>query len=85
MFGKMQTKRLSATSTGQYALESVVTGSIRGDSDVGVLASVDENASVMAAMIWNYHDDDLPKPDAQISLRISNTFPGSRELTMSHS
>ena len=84
MFGKMQARRLDATSTGQYALESVVTGSVRGDSDVGVVASVDENASVMAAMIWNYHDDDLPKPDAQVSFAVSNAFSGCKELKMTH-
>ena len=84
MFGKMQAKRLDATSTGQYPLESVVTGSIRGDSDVGVLASVDEDSSMMAVMIWNYHDDDLPKPDAQISFAVSNAFPGCKELKMTH-
>jgi xylan 1,4-beta-xylosidase len=84
MFGKMQAKRLDATSTGQYPLESVVTGSIRGDSDVGVLASVDEDASMMAVMIWNYHDDDLPKADAQISFAVSSAFPGCKELKMTH-
>ena len=83
MFGMMQAKRLDATSTGQYPLESVVTGSIRGDSDVGVLATVDEEARTMAVMMWNYHDDDLPKPDAQINF-AANTFPGCKALKISH-
>jgi xylan 1,4-beta-xylosidase len=84
IFGMMQAKRIDATSTGQYPLESVVTGSIRGDSDVGVLATVDEEASTMAVMIWNYHDDDLPKPDAQISFSASSTFPDCQALKMTH-
>ena len=84
MFAQMQAKRLDATSTGQYPLESVVTGSIRGESDVGVLASVDEDASMMAVMIWNYQDDDLPKPDAQVSFAISNVWPGCKELKLTH-
>lgn len=84
MFGKMETKRLDASSTGQYDLESVVTGSIRDNSDVGVLASIDSETSTMAVMIWNYHDDDLPKPDAQISFAVSNAFPGCKVLKMTH-
>ena len=84
MFGMMQAKRLKVTSTGQYPLESVVTGSVRGESDVGVLASVDEEESKMAVMVWNYHDDDLPKPDAQISFNITNAFPGCDEAQLNH-
>ena len=84
MFGRMQAKRMEATSTGQYPLESIVAGSVRGDSDVGVLASIDEEESIMAVMIWNYHDDALPKPDAQISFNISNAFPGCKEARLTH-
>lgn len=84
MFGKMQSNRLAATSTGQYSLESVVEGSIRGESDVGVLASINANKDKMAVMIWNYHDNALPKPDAQISFNISNAFPGCPEATLKH-
>ena len=84
MFGKMQAKRLEATSTGQYPLESVVTGSIRHESDVGILASIDDEVSNMAVMVWNYHDDALPKPDAQISFNISNAFPGCKEAKLTH-
>ena len=84
MFGKMQANRLEATSTGQYSLDSVVLGSVRDDSDVGVLASMDEEASMMAIMIWNYHDDALPRPDAQVNFNISNAFPACKEVTLTH-
>lgn len=84
MFGKMQAKRLGATSTGQYSLDSVVASSVRGDSDVGVLASMDEDKTKMAVMIWNYHDNDLPKPDAQIAFNISNAFSGSDQAKLTH-
>lgn len=38
----------------------------------------------MAVMIWNYHDDALPKPDAQISFNISNAFPGCKQAKLTH-
>jgi xylan 1,4-beta-xylosidase len=59
MFGKLQSKRLQATSTGQYPLDAVVTGSVRGESDVGVLASASEDGNTLAVMMWNYHDNAL--------------------------
>ena len=38
----------------------------------------------MAVMIWNYHDDALPKPDAQISFNITNAFPGCTKASLTH-
>ncbi len=84
MFGKMQSKRLQTSSTGQYPLDSVVTGSIRGESDVGVLASADETGNTLAVMIWNYHDDGLPKQDAQVSFNVTSAFPGCSEADVTH-
>ncbi|KAJ7853832.1 family 39 glycoside hydrolase [Mycena olivaceomarginata] len=77
MFGMMQGTRLEANSTGQARLEDVLAHSVQGElSDVGVLASMSAEKDKLALMIWNYHDDALPKPDAEISLRISDVFPG---------
>ncbi|KAK5175222.1 uncharacterized protein LTR77_000359 [Saxophila tyrrhenica] len=84
MFGKMQDKRLQASSTGQYPLQSVVQGSIRGESDVGVLASADEEGDTMAVMVWNYHDNGLPKQDAQIHFNVTDAFPGCSEVATTH-
>lgn len=76
MFGMMQMNRLQASSTGQYALEDVVQSSVRGESDVGVLASTNDEGNQIAVMIWNYQDNDLPKPDAQIAFNMSDAFNG---------
>ncbi|THU81455.1 xylan 1,4-beta-xylosidase [Dendrothele bispora CBS 962.96] len=84
MFGKMQTKRLEAQSTGQYDLDSVVSSSVRGDSDVGILASISDEGNKMAMLVWNYHDDALPKPDAQIFFTISNGFMGHQVVNLTH-
>ena len=84
MFGKMQTKQLDATSTGQYSTQSVLTSSVRDASDVGVLASTNVAGTKTTVMIWNHHDDDLPKPDAQISLKIFNALSGSDTAKVTH-
>ena len=46
-------------------------------ADIDALATAGkEGASVM---IWNYHDDDLPAPDAHIQLTIKH-IPGKKVL-----
>jgi xylan 1,4-beta-xylosidase len=42
---------------------------VRKAPDVGVLASRD--ADRIAVLVWHYHDDDLPGPDAAIDLKLS--------------
>ncbi|KIK68591.1 glycoside hydrolase family 39 protein [Collybiopsis luxurians FD-317 M1] len=84
MFGKLESRRLESQSTGQYPLASVMSGSVRGESDVGVLASISEDGNTIAAMVWNYHDDALPKADAQVSLNISNAFAGQQVANLTH-
>ncbi|KAK7018623.1 glycoside hydrolase family 39 protein, partial [Favolaschia claudopus] len=77
--------RVEANSTGQAGLGDVLENSVHGgDSDVGVLGSVSEDGSRMALMIWNYHDDALPKPDAQIALRVSGAFEGRETIELTH-
>ena len=85
MFGRMQDHKIRATSTGQYDLDSVVAGSVRGESDVGVLASSSEDGNTVTILIWNYHDDDLLKPDASVQLNISSSFPNDcKAAQLSH-
>ncbi|KAJ7263562.1 family 39 glycoside hydrolase [Mycena haematopus] len=85
MFGMMQGTRIEANSTGQASLEDVLAQSVKGElSDVGVLASMSAERDKLALMVWNYHDDALPKPDAEISLRVSDVFPGRVAVGLTH-
>jgi len=70
MFGKLTGQRLIANSTGQLSLDTIVADSVRGESDVGVMAAFNETQNKLAIMVWNYHDDALAKPDAQVTLNI---------------
>ena len=71
MFGKLNGQQLSANSSAQLSLDTVLNDSVRGKPDVGVLAVFNETTNKLAIMVWNYHDDLLPKPDADISLTLS--------------
>lgn len=80
MLGLMGGDRVAAESTGGLALEAVRDGGVRGPADISAMASREGNT--VAVMIWNYHDDDLPAPPADVALTIDG-LPAGR-LLLSH-
>ncbi|KAF2178588.1 glycoside hydrolase family 39 protein [Zopfia rhizophila CBS 207.26] len=48
----------------------VVANGLRHATDAGVLSTCNPEDDRLSVFIWCYHDDDLPKPDAEINLRI---------------
>jgi xylan 1,4-beta-xylosidase len=49
--------------------------SVRDEPDINGLAS--KNGKSAAVMVWNYHDDNVPAPDAPVTLKLSG-IPASR-------
>ena len=87
MFGKLTGQRVTASSGGRVALDDILAHSVRDESDVGVVAAYNTSTRALTAMIWNYHDDDLPKPDAQITLEVSGLaqhWDGCRAARITH-
>jgi xylan 1,4-beta-xylosidase len=80
MLGKMGGDRVAVESSGALALEAVREGGVREKPDISALASRQERA--ISILIWNYHDDDEPAPDAPIDLIVAGV-PGSR-VTLTH-
>jgi xylan 1,4-beta-xylosidase len=74
MLGQMGGDRVSVESSGAVPLETVRETGVRERADITALASRQERS--MAILVWNYHDDDLPAPDAEIALTI-NGVPAS--------
>ena len=74
MFAKLGPERIAATSDAQIPLEQIVADGVRGETDVGVLATRTPQGGV-AVLLWNYHDDDLPGPDAAVRLTIKGRKP----------
>jgi xylan 1,4-beta-xylosidase len=79
MLGLMSGDRVRATSTGGLSLEQVRDSSVRGAPDVAALATRAERAA--AVLVWNYHDDDLPAPDARVELVLEGLPDGAATLT----
>ncbi|MDN5288502.1 MAG: xylan 1,4-beta-xylosidase [Mucilaginibacter sp.] len=80
MFGKMTGQRVAVTSNHMYSLKMVLDSSIRGQTDIGVLATDDSRSA--AVMIWNYHDDDKQGTPESIKLSI-NHIP-AKIVTVTH-
>jgi xylan 1,4-beta-xylosidase len=77
MFGMMGGDRVAVQGNRVGAREIIASG-VRGDrSDVSALASKQGNTA--SVMVWNYHDDDLPGPDAAVRLAVGE-IPASRVL-----
>ena len=74
MFNLMEGNMIKTTNKDAIILDSLVTTGVRGrQTDVDVLASVDEHS--LSAMIWNYHDDDDVEDSfktAHVNLLVKN-------------
>jgi xylan 1,4-beta-xylosidase len=70
MFARLGPERIAARSSAQVSLEQILADGVRGETDVGTLATRTPQGEV-AVLIWNYHDDDLPGADAVVHLVIN--------------
>lgn len=82
MFGMMAPQQLEAASTATVPLETVLASGVKAAPDVGALASRSDRS--ITVMVWNYHDDDLPGPSAQIGTVIRNLQPAPERVLLEH-
>jgi xylan 1,4-beta-xylosidase len=68
MFSRMGAQRVAATSDAAANLDTMIKAGVRERPDVGALASRDANRVTVLA--WHYHDDDVPGPDAAVTLTL---------------
>ena len=82
MAGLMSGERVATTSTGQVPLGELVKNGARQTPDIDALATrADRNAAVM---LWNYHDDDAPGPDADVQVTVSGIPAGVTKVLLEH-
>jgi xylan 1,4-beta-xylosidase len=80
MFGKMSGERVAVDSSSGLDAQTILESGVRGHPDVSALASLDKNK--LAVLIWHYHDDDVPGPDAQVDLALNNLPLANGDATM---
>jgi xylan 1,4-beta-xylosidase len=80
MFAKMSGQRVAVVSSGGLDAETILKSGVRASPDVSALAALDHGK--LAVLVWHYHDDDIPGPDAQVTLALTNLPITSGEATM---
>ena len=81
MFSQMHGRRIAVVSDAAVPLDVIIKSGVRSRPDVAAIASLDTNK--LAVLLWHYHDDDVPGPDAAVDLQLSGIpFPdGQARLT----
>ena len=69
MAGLMHGDRVATESTGAVALPSLMKDGVRGSPDIDALGVRSERE--ISVLAWNYHDDDLAAPAADVQLQIA--------------
>jgi xylan 1,4-beta-xylosidase len=82
MFGKMGGRRLFAESSADPGLEAMMRDGVRAAPDVSALASLEPRK--LSVLLWHYHDDDVPGPEAAISLSVSGLPAAGGEARLQH-
>jgi len=82
MFAKMTGQRLVVTSTAGLDARTILRAGVRGRPDVSALASRD--AHQLAVLVWHYHDDDVPGPDAAVDLQLRGLPTGISQAILTH-
>jgi xylan 1,4-beta-xylosidase len=75
LFARLGNTQVDATSSAELSLQRILSDGVRDAPDVGVLATRSENGRV-DILLWNYHDDDVPGPEADIQLTLTGLASG---------
>lgn len=69
MFGMMNGDRIKVSTDNAFSPQNIIENDVRGEEgDIYAFATTNEQSAQI--MVWNYHDDDVPAPDAEITLNI---------------
>jgi len=82
MFGQMSGQRLAVESSAGLDARTILKSGVRGNPDVSALASLDHGK--LAVLIWHYHDDDVPGPDAEVELALAGLPLAQGEVKLTH-
>jgi xylan 1,4-beta-xylosidase len=70
MFAQMSGRRVEVVSDGAVPLNEMLSDGVRRQPDVSAIASITKNK--LYVMMWHYHDDDVPGPNANVELALAN-------------
>jgi len=75
MLGMLGGDWVEAHSDHAVAIEDMVKNGVRGAPDINAVATRDDKG--VSVLLWHYHDDDEPGPDAAITVRLADLPAGA--------
>jgi len=82
MAGLMRGDRVKTESSGRTPLDTIFAAGVRDNPDVDALAARSEQG--ISVLVWNYHDDDVPAPDANLRLEITGVPNTATRVLLRH-
>ena len=56
LFARLAPKRLAVDAPSMIPIDAIIADSVRGEPDLGVVASIDDARARLTILLWNYHD-----------------------------
>jgi xylan 1,4-beta-xylosidase len=82
MMARMRGRRLPVESSGDAGVDAIMRDGVRGAPDVSALASLE--GKKLTVMAWHYHDDDVPGPEAAVTLTVTGLPLARGEARLQH-
>ena len=82
MAGMFSGDRVATTSTAQIPADDILKSGVRGPADIDAFATHSQREA--AIMLWNYHDDDLPAPGSDVTVKISGIPASVHRVLLQH-
>jgi len=82
MAGLFSGDRVAATSSAAIPADDIAHSGVRATPDVDAFAT--KSAHEAAIMLWNYHDEDLPVPAAQVTVKITGIPATVHKVLLEH-
>jgi len=82
MMAKLTGQRVVVESSGDPGVDAIMRDGVRGAPDVSAIASLAPKK--LAIMVWHYHDDDVPGPDAGVQLKVNGLPQGVDRARITH-
>ena len=80
MLGKLDGDWLASQSSHRRDIVDIMEHGVRGEPDVNVVATRDDKG--VSILVWHYHDDDAPGPDAEVTITVNSW--GDRKAALKH-
>lgn len=80
--GLLGNQRVKTTSSAALASADIVRDGVRAQPDINAIAA--RKNREIEILVWNYHDDDVPVPDASIDLAVNGLPAGAKRGLLEH-